>query len=291
MQLTPTGTSYQSPKFTLANKAYYQLRMLWSAHQFSYVVMDLLRNSALLLRDVYLQKEFIKSQTEQQIEAQLKDPVINSIDAERAHLIIVNQLYTVIPAGLFDADKSALILSKICGNTISEKHEIRFQFINGEQVLIYAMPCTQLSMIQNTLGYEPSIHHGVALMIKDLQNYLPPKEQHQAFFYVRQYSCDVAVFEGKKLLLVNSFSYQNPSEFLYFLIFMLEQCDTDTNTAKVTLMGEIEENSLLYSELYKFVRHLEFIEPIKYHEIEPELMIKPHFYFNLFSRNIENNKR
>jgi hypothetical protein len=68
---------------------------------------------------------------------------------------------------------------------------------------------------------------------------------------------DIVVSENRKLVLMNSFSYQASEDILYYTLFVCEQLGINTDTCRLTVTGNIIEGSSLYLMLYKFIRHVQ----------------------------------
>ena len=67
---------------------------------------------------------------------------------------------------------------------------------------------------------------------------------------------DLAVIAQKKLLYYNSFDFSTKEDFLYYLLFTLEQLNLDPGSVKLRLFGNVEEGDEIYSICYEYVQHL-----------------------------------
>ncbi|MFN4124133.1 MAG: DUF3822 family protein [Flavobacteriales bacterium] len=278
----------KSEIFHEANSNYYQYNLLVSDYQFCYAVKDTLRNTYIVLKDYNLKKDFNRSDTFLQLQNILRQEAFADIAASRTNVIVHAPFYTMVPSALYDQKLNEALIHSLFTSEKLQNQITLHQKVNDSMMMIFTVHKRLKELLDKLLIGEVKIWHAVGLTLSDLQRYLPSGNQKKAFVYVRQFQADIIVYDGRKLLLANTFAYQSSVEFLYFLIFMLEQCETDPNTCEVALLGELEEDSMLYSELYKYVRHLNFLHPLNEERLDQSLRLKPHFYFNLFSTSLEN---
>jgi hypothetical protein len=91
--------------------------------------------------------------------------------------------------------------------------------------------------------------------------------------------------KGQKLELYNSFSYQSSEDFIYYLLFVLDQLGINNEEASISLTGNVEKNSVIYSILHKYIKTLTFgkrPENLKFSYILEE--IPSHFHSALFNQ-------
>jgi hypothetical protein len=86
-------------------------------------------------------------------------------------------------------------------------------------------------------------------------------EEKQVFVHVQEAHFEIVVVHNQKLLLYNSFEYASPEDFLYYLLFTMEQLNLNPETAKILLLGTIKETDPLYSLAYTYVRNVSLYEP------------------------------
>ena len=70
----------------------------------------------------------------------------------------------------------------------------------------------------------------------------------------------LAVKDGD-LILYNTYDYQTKEDFIYYILFCMEQLKLDPEQIKIELCGSITKDDEFYSILYKYIRHVEFINP------------------------------
>ena len=102
----------------------------------------------------------------------------------------------------------------------------------------------------------------------------------QVFINIHTGFFEITVIQGQRLLYLNAFKYSAPSDVLYYVIFVLEQLGFVPSEEKVTLMGDITESSVIYSQLKMYCGSLQFSEKpdeLKYGEAFTGIAMHNHF--------------
>lgn len=77
------------------------------------------------------------------------------------------------------------------------------------------------------------------------------------FVHVAANHFEIIIIQNKKLLFFNSYEYQTPQDFIYYILFVMEQLKMDTQEQLVQLVGKINEQSELYHTVYRFIRNVQ----------------------------------
>jgi hypothetical protein len=86
-------------------------------------------------------------------------------------------------------------------------------------------------------------------------------DEKQVYVHIQPSHFEIIVVRGQKLLLFNSFEYASPVDFLYYLLFTLEQLMLNPETVKLWLLGDIRPESPLFEAAYTYVRNVALFEP------------------------------
>ena len=86
-------------------------------------------------------------------------------------------------------------------------------------------------------------------------------DDKQVFVHLQSTHFEIVVVKNQKLLLFNSFEYNTPEDFLYYLLFTLEQLQLNPEFIKVCLLGRVSEDNPCYSIAYKYIRNLSLFDP------------------------------
>jgi hypothetical protein len=98
---------------------------------------------------------------------------------------------------------------------------------------------------------------------------------------------DILQIRDKKLDYYNSFRYNTSEDFMYFLVFVVEQLKLNPESVQVVLLGEIERHSSLSDLLHKYIRHISFIDRSSDHRYSFVFDQLPgHYYYNLLNASL-----
>ena len=85
------------------------------------------------------------------------------------------------------------------------------------------------------------------------------KGNHTTKVYAHVGACrfEIIALDNGNLKLYNTFEYNNSEDFIYYLLFTLEQLDYNPEIVDVVLFGNIaSEESELYKIAYKYIRNI-----------------------------------
>lgn len=80
--------------------------------------------------------------------------------------------------------------------------------------------------------------------------------QTDFFVHVGVNHFEIVVFNDKNLLFFNSYEYQTKEDFIYYILFVFEQLQLNTQTQAVTLYGNINTTSDLYQIASQFIQNI-----------------------------------
>ena len=83
------------------------------------------------------------------------------------------------------------------------------------------------------------------------------------FINISQSLFDIVVIKDSKILFYNIFEYQTKEDFIYYILFTLEQLDLSKETTNISIIGAINEQSELYKILYTYIRNISFLNSKK----------------------------
>ena len=87
------------------------------------------------------------------------------------------------------------------------------------------------------------------------------KRQPICYVHVSKQQLDITIISHKRLQFYNCFQFHSKEDFIYHLLFTLEQLKLDTETIKLRLFGTIEEDDELYAIAYKYIQNVAIFIP------------------------------
>ncbi len=213
----------------------------------------------------------------------IKNNPLYKKEFKNVQVAFVNNRSTLIPNAIFKADK----LENFHQFNFSIQEEDLFfsdQLINLSANNIYSIPdyiTTVFSEIKN-VHFK---HFSSSLIEAALIDAKTNKALSAINVHILPSSFQVIIIKNQKLELYNSFTYQSSEDFIYYLLFVLDQLNINSEEASLTLTGEVEKNSVIYTMLYKYIKTLNFgsrPENLKFSYIFEE--IPKHFNHSLFTQ-------
>jgi hypothetical protein len=199
------------------------------------------------------------------------------------YISTVNNRSTLIPNAIYKADK----LPNFHQFNFTKQEEDLFfsdQLINLSANNIFSIP-DFISTIFSSLQNVHFTHFSSALIEASLLSAKKEKALSSISVHIMPSSFQLIAVKNQKLELYNSFIYQSSEDFIYYLLFVLDQLGINNEEATISLTGHVEKNSVLYSILHQYIKTLTFgkrPENLKFSYILEE--IPPHFHSALFNQ-------
>jgi hypothetical protein len=271
--------------FKKAGTSDYKITLTFSTDGLSFCCFDTITHKYLSIESVGF-----KSSPEQ-VNLELVEEFLNENDwlknkFESFRLLYETTKSTLIPAPLFeqgDQDYYASLNFKISDSDI-----ILFDKLSHlDAYNLYPIP----SKIKNKLlllfsGCVLSSHSScfietLLIMFKHLS------DEKRIFVNVRTSYLDIVILEGKNLRFFNSFYFKTNEDFIYYVLFVMEQLNINPKKVELFFSGLINKNSRLFEMAYKYVAQIHFLslpESFTYSYIFND--IPGHHYFNLLSAGL-----
>lgn len=197
-------------------------------------------------------------------------------------LIHHNELHTFVPQAYFDED----ILSSYLQNTVKvfENDFVSFDELDALEMNNVYIPFVNINnYIFDSFGEFTYLHSSTVF----LQNILKTNNVTNKAMFVNVYknNFQLIVVENNQLVLSNYFNYQSKEDFVYYVLFVVEQLKMDPNSFVLTLYGNIKEKDDTYQILYKYVRNVNIyatLNPL----LETNITVLPQAHFNLLQSHI-----
>jgi hypothetical protein len=219
------------------------------------------------------------------------DPFISEHSWLKGSFSSINLFYeanksTLVPASLFDpSDRDALVHFNFEVPTGFEiKHD---PLKNTDAVLLYTVPVDILQFLQGTFpDHRLQCHASVLIdvLLTLNKNQSPGKRM---FVNVRNAQIDIVILEGNNLIFYNAFPYHSKQDFVYYIIFVIEQLNLNPEVIELRLSGLIDKKSTLFDMAWKYIRNIEFQEfPAAYRYSYLFNDVPPHRYFTLLNSGL-----
>ena len=202
----------------------------------------------------------------------------NSFDT--IQVIHVNELATLVPKPLFNQDAIADYLK--LNSKILKTDFITFDSISvNETVNVYVPYVNVNNYIYERFG-EFTYKHYSTILVEEILVQEKNASENKMYIHVNATHFEIIALKEGALALYNTFEYQTAEDFIYYVLFTVEQLEFNPEIIETVLLGSIIKDDILYNILYKYVRHISFGS--RKDNISTEHIKNNHSHFTLLTR-------
>ena len=195
---------------------------------------------------------------------------------------------SLMPEALYsEEDKGNIFEFNIAGGPYkeSELHHDHLHSLNAYS--IYHVPASLDSLINKFFPEAAVFHHSSAIIQSLYLKYMNQESDKHVFVNTGKSRVDILRLQGKKLEYFNSFRYNTAEDFMYYLIFVVEQLGLNPESVEMMMMGEVDKHSSLSDLVHKYIRNVHFIkrnEDFRYSFVFDQ--VPGHYYYNLLNASL-----
>jgi hypothetical protein len=266
-------------------KAYDQLclSLQISDASISFSVIDWSNSKQLLLKD-YRAEEQVKNISQLNLlEVIFEQNLFLNKPFKKISVSIVNSLYTFVPSPLFEATSAKEYLLLNC--KLSANEEVLYTSMkNMNAYCVFAIDKKIKSFFDYQFSEVKYLHHSMVLCDALLNNF-KNSEQQSVIINIRNNDFDSVIIKNKKVELINTFSYTNADDLLFYLLYVFEQLSINPDKQEVLVCGDLLKNSAIYDKLVKYIRHVNFMNRNSSIEYSYKFNEVPqHFHYTLLNQ-------
>jgi hypothetical protein len=285
VQLKPVFSSYDE-SLNKAHKKNYHLTIQLSLDGFSFTIFDTLVSKFLSFETVELGSNGNPAFMATQLKDYLNGHEWLGDGFAGTTILFETSRSTLIPAPLYnpaDQDLLARFNFKVEEGMITQHDHLP----NADAYLVYAIPGGLATLLAQLFpGHVLRCHASVFIEeLLILNKNLPASKR--MFANVRKTWLDIAITEGKQLLFYNAFPYHSDQDFIYYIIFVIEQLNLNPEEIDLKLSGRIDKQSTLFDMAWKYIRNIHFQElsaDFKYSYLFSD--IPAHYHFTLLNSEL-----
>ncbi len=195
-------------------------------------------------------------------------------------IVYVNEISTVVPNALFKEEFLADYLkfnSKILKTDFISYDEIKA--INA--VNVYVPYVNINNYIYDRFG-SFTYKHFSTVLIENLQKIETSKTDQKIYINVNSSHFEIISFRNNDLIFYNTFEYSTKEDFIYYLLFTIEQLNLNPEILELIFLGEINITDDLYKIAYKYIRNVSFGKHLKDYNYK-DTSVPIHYNFTLLN--------
>ncbi|MCJ7466964.1 MAG: DUF3822 family protein [Maribacter sp.] len=230
-----------------------------SLNGLSFCVLDTISNTVLQSKKLFFDKELSPYNLQKELQAFLEQFQIAKQRFSEVVVIHKNQLFSLVPKSLFKEDELAHYL-KFNTKILANNH-LAFDEIKSYDLFNVYVPFVNINnYIFDLFGEFEYQHHGSILINSLLNGHISTKSPI-CFVYISENHLDLIVISQKKLLFYNNFNYATKEDFIYYLLFTLEQLSLDPESIILKLFGRVGPKDDLYDLCCRYVKDVSMYVP------------------------------
>ena len=261
----------------IAEKKYKKLSIQVSLTGLSFCCFDTLNNTVTSFNEVYFET-FHKAT---KIEDLFADAFNNHPELKDSYdeILVIhnNNLSTFVPEPLFDEN---FLGSYLQYNTkVFETDFFAFDEIPNYQMNAVYIPYVNINNFFIDQFGAFDYKHANSILVSKLLVASKNKDEKKMFVHINTGHFEIIVVQNQKLLLFNSFDYNTPEDFLYYILFTAEQLNLNPENFPLELIGNIDTESDYFKIAYKYIRNVSLIdvEDLRWNNYFSEAENRNHF--------------
>ncbi|RDI50209.1 DUF3822 family protein [Flavobacterium glaciei] len=261
----------------IAEKKYKKLSIQVSLTGLSFCCFDTLNNTVTSFNEVHFDT-FHKATKIEDLFADAFNTYPELKDSYDEILVIHNNnLSTFVPEPLFDEN---FLGSYLQYNTkVFETDFFAYDEIQNYEMNAVYIPYVNINnfFIDQFGSFE--YKHASSILVSKLLVASKNKDEKKMFVHINTGHFEIIVVQNQKLLLFNSFDYNTPEDFLYYILFTAEQLNLNPENFPLELIGNIDTESDYFKIAYKYIRNVSLIdvEDLRWNNYFSEAENRNHF--------------
>jgi hypothetical protein len=239
----------------ITQKTYKKLSIQVSLSGLSFCVFDLISNKVITTNSITFEKNKV---VEEQLWRTFVDYPILTKSYDEIMIVHDNNLNTFVPTSLFDVNFLASYLqynTKVFETDYFTSDDIFPYEINNIYVPFVNINNFLLDQFE-TFEYQNSN----SILVKQLLDYSKNNDEKQVFVHLQKEYFEIVVVRNQQLLLFNSFQYNTPEDFIYYLLFTCEQLQLNPETIWVYMLGSCSKDDAYFKIAFKYIRNCTLLE-------------------------------
>ncbi|UQD57068.1 DUF3822 family protein [Flavobacterium sp. K5-23] len=242
----------------ITDKKYKKLSIQVSLNGLSFCCFDSLNHTILSVKEV----QFDTFDKTIKIEELFADAFRENPELKDSYdeILVIhnNNLSTFVPAPLFDEN---FLGSYLQYNTKVFKTDFfAFDEISNYSINAVYIPYVNINNFFIDQFGSFDYKHANSVLVTKLLDASKNNDDKKMIVNFNPGHFEIIVIQNQKLLLFNSFDYQTPEDFIYYLLFVAEQMSMNPESFKLELLGTISKEDDFYTIAYKYIRDVSFYD-------------------------------
>lgn len=201
-------------------------------------------------------------------------PVLSSGPWQEIRISVNSPSFTLVPQPLFRKEYAGSYLALMRGSALPV-HEFAQSYMHPAEgfLSIFNLEHPLADYFSEAYPLQPSmfIHQTGALIQATASLSRRALAPQQVWLYFEDEFVTIIYRDAHKLRYCNRFGYKNAQDLAYYILYVLDEQKLNPEQVPITLYGEITPFAEAYTELSRFLAHLQF------GQVPPELVMANEF--------------
>ncbi|OEK08402.1 hypothetical protein A8C32_02840 [Flavivirga aquatica] len=223
----------------------------------SFCILDRYLNTITTLKDIFFDKRLNPLEVLDHLKLQFENEnILENLSFSNVCVIHDNDLSTLIPTPLFDENCLADYL-KFNSKILKSDFITYDSILLNDSVNVYVPYININNFIYDQFG-SFTFKHVSTVLISEILNIEKNADTTKVYVNVSKTHFEIIIVKKSKLLLYNSFIYNTKEDFIYYILFTIEQLKLNPEILDLVFIGDITNDSEVYSITYKYIRNISF---------------------------------
>ena len=274
--------------FSLDQAEQCNLYMALSQKAIRFAVFNHQRNKFVVLEDYELITVFSPLQVGEQLRLIAQENPLLQQNWGKVRVSVSNPHFTLVPETLYEPGHRKDYLRLHSDFNPQQDAVLSYRHSGLEAMNIFAVDGGLYQALRDVFsGDNLQVVHLTSSLIRNMLHLTPRASQRSLFAFVERNYVTLVVIGPTGLEFCNIFHYVSPEDFIYYIIFILQEQRMDPEQETITLWGDITHDSSLFNILQRYLRHVRLGKKpadveysYKFHDMFE------HRYFELYSLHL-----
>lgn len=233
------------------NKSHKELSIQLGLSGLSFCILDGSTKKIHSLDTIELENTTVPEDLIAHLENWFNKPENRDMIFEKVVAIHENELSAVVPKPLFNESNLSDYLKY--NVKILENDYLSYDAIDQHEIYNVYVPFTNVNNYLFDKFGDFEYKHASSILIETLVNQAKKGDKPTLYAYISRTHFEIITTDQKQLILYNTFSYHQKEDFIYYLLFTIEQLNLNPEKVTVYLLGLIDPQSELYQIAYQYI--------------------------------------
>lgn len=243
--------------FDVGKTLEYRLTIQFALGGFSYTILDA-SDKTLIAMEAYLSDDLLDDKALwTTLEKSFVQNKINGRQFKSVTCIIENRVFAMVPTEMFDETNPNAYLEFLHSQT-QKTQVLSSKLKTTDCVDVYSFSEYLSERIREKWA-NAQFTHCSEVFLNHVARFAQREKATGIYIYVMNRSFNMAISKDGVITFFNNFKFNTKDDFLYFLLFAIEQQGFIDNLPTVYVSGMIQANSEIMKLCERYIKHLRFI--------------------------------